>query len=227
MIFMTRLLATIVAATAMSAIWSCSVNDDTIDGDVTMTRYDVVTYGGAADGIASFVLIGPDDSGERTIHARASVDTSAIAPGDRMILTWAETTGDLVSFRGATPIYTGPLSLADARLLDTFRGDPVYLMAMWRTGPWLNVRARLSHSEKPRIWQLTADSATLGFPTPRLRLLHRLPKGVSADSTWMATTYSSFDVSPIVSDPAVTSFTVEVDNSNLTGLKTLTFNKKQ
>lgn len=212
------------AAITLMTTAAC-INEDTIDGPVGMTRYDIVTFDGNRAG-AEFTLTGPGDSGSRQLRAAASVDTSAVAPGQRVMIAYTDdvAAGEII-LKGYSAVTNSPLRMASRNTIAARDGDPVYLLSMWRTGKWLNVHARISYTRLPRYWGFWADSATIDSATPLLHLVHKLPAGVSADSTFERRTYTSTDISALWDRPEVTGIRVVVNNSNLTKLDTITFNK--
>jgi len=217
------------ALLVLPALTGCG-SDDGVDGQVMMTRYDIVTFvENGDDGLAWFELVGQDDMGSIDLYARAAVDTAVAKPGQRMIIAYTRPdslSDGLIGLRGVGAVTNVPLRAARASVIDAIDGDPVYLLALWRTGTFINIRARLSYSLEPRSWGLVVDSATIDDAVPRLRLVHRLAPGVSADSTWMRAVYTSVDIGPLWRRPGVDGVTVSLDNSNNPLFNTITFNKQ-
>lgn len=217
-----------ITATAAAAILLTACSHDGIDGEVDMTHYEFVTLNSSTPSGSTFELVGPDNSGSTFLHSTRSLDPEQFPDGTRLIIAYTGPSGSgnsEIDLRSAVRIFNAPLRDADAGDLSA-PSDPIYLMSMWRTGSFLNIRAMLPASSQPRIWRLVIDPATASDPVPCLRLIHRLPDGLTTDDTYMASSYSSFDISSLTSTPTATAFTVELLNSNLPSLSTLTFKLK-
>lgn len=223
---MRRLLIPILLAALTLGLTGC-MDTDGVDGPVEMSSTNLVTFlGNTPAGGSDFELLGDGDGPSVLLHASAAIDSSRALPGQRVLIAYTGPDAQgRIGLRGMGTVFNDTLIALSGRTITRLDVDPVWLLSMWRTGEYVNVRARLENSDKPRVWALTVDSATLSDAVPRLALVHRLPKGVSADSTWMSMTYSSFNIGWLWNRPGVDAVEIEVRNSNMPGKSTLRFSK--
>lgn len=216
----------LIPALAALMLLSGCMGRDGVDGPVEMSATNIVTFLGNRPDGSDFELLADGDGPSTLLHASRGIDSTRAIAGDRVLISYTGPDDQgRIDLLGAGTVFNDTLLRVSRSRISELDADPVWLMAAWRTGSYINVRARLDYSDKPRVWALVVDSATVGNAVPQLALLHRLPKGVTPDSTWMSMTYSSFNIGWLWKRPEVEAIEINVRNSNLTSLTTLRFEK--
>lgn len=205
---------------------ACDSYDGT-DATLTPPRLDIVTFeGNTDDGRARLALVGPDDNGTTLLTASRALDTAAVDPGDRILAYYTPGKPD-IRLADYAPVNTLKLRVAAREVLDTLSNAPVYVIALWRTGTWINLRSRLPYTPEIRTWALVVDEQTAEGPVARARIVHRLPDGVDPERCYEFNNYSSFDISALWKRAGVEELRIGVDNSNLTSETEFIFRKQQ
>lgn len=205
---------------------ACDSYDGT-DATLTPPRLDIVTFeGNTDDGRARLALVGPDDNGTTLLTASRALDTAAVDPGDRILAYYTPGKPD-IRLADYAPVNTLKLRVASREVLDTLSNAPVYVIAVWRTGTWINLRSRLPYTPEIRTWALVVDEQTAEGPVARARIVHRLPDGVDPERCYEFNNYSSFDISALWKRAGVEELRIGVDNSNLTSETEFIFRKQQ
>ncbi len=225
---MLRSILNIAAAGAAALMAVSCINADTVDGPVAMTAYDIVTFDGNTPG-ATFSYYAPGVDTPLILRADAALDEDAATPGSRVLLAYTATgepdaSGQPISMSGLGAV-TSPQLQGCRGVPQGWDDDPVWLTSVWRAGQYVDMRVRLPYSTEPRRFALMVDSTTLNTPQPRLYLYHRLPEGVSADSTFERTYYVSVAVGSVWNRPEVEAIEVNVANTNLPSRRTFIFKK--
>ena len=199
---------------------SCSDGDHE---ESTPCSYDIVCLKEQSDERGSvFSLYRPDGSKEIIYtDPRAVVDLSKISVGDRLMLAYIPHgipyESGTITTRGYSTIYNSELMVSPKgteNSLEDWRRDGVFLYSIWRSGNYLNVRARLTYSEESREFLLVVDAADVEArnPVPTVRLVHRMSKPVENFERQL---YSSFDISALWGQPWIRGIKVELANTNL------------
>ena len=205
---------------------ACDSSDGT-DATLTPPRLDIVTFeGNTDDGRARLALVGPDDNGTTLLTASRALDTAAVDPGDRILAYYTPGKPD-IRLADYAPVNTLKLRVASREVLDTLSNAPVYVIAVWRTGTWINLRSRLPYTPDIRTWALVVDEQTAEGPVARARIVHRLPDGVDPERCYEFNNYTSFDISALWKRAGVEELRIGVDNSNLTSETEFIFRKQQ
>lgn len=205
---------------------ACDSYDGT-DATLTPPRLDIVTFeGNTDDGRARLALVGPDDNGTTLLTASRALDTAAVDPGDRILAYYTPGKPD-IRLADYAPVNTLKLRVASREVLDTLSNAPVYVIAVWRTGTWINLRSRLPYTSEIRTWALVVDEQTAEGPVARARIVHRLPDGVDPERCYEFNNYTSFDISALWKRAGVEELRIGVDNSNLTSETEFIFRKQQ
>lgn len=200
---------------------------DSSDGTLTPPRLDIVTFeGNTDDGRARLALVGPDDNGTKLLTASRALDTATVDPGDRILAYYTPEEPD-IRLADYAPVNTLKLRAASREVLDTLSNAPVYVIAVWRTGTWINLRSRLPYTPEIRTWALVVDEQTVEGPVARARIVHRLPDGVDPERCYEFNNYTSFDISALWKRTGVEELRIGVDNSNLTSETEFIFRKQQ
>lgn len=216
---MRHLTAYIIAAISMLCV-SCAEGDN---GPSVACSYDIVCLGSqTAEHGSVFSMYLPDSDREIVYtESRAVIDTSVVKVGDRLMLGYVPEgkpyESGRVTVKGYTPIHNSPLMVSSGGVeneLPDWRRDGVYLYSIWRAGDYINVRARLTYSDKPREFVLVVDTDEIRakVPVPTARLVHRLEV---AKPNFERQVYTSFDISPLWWQTWIKGLRVLVSNTNL------------
>lgn len=219
-------LTALISLLLLFAATACDGSDGT-DATLTPPRLDIVTFeGNTDDGRARLALVGPDDNGTTLLTASRELDTAAVDPGDRILAYYTPGKPD-IRLADYAPVNTLKLRVASREVLDTLSNAPVYVIAVWRTGTWINLRSRLPYTPEIRTWALVVDEQTAEGPVARARIVHRLPDGVDPERCYEFNNYTSFDISALWKRAGVEELRIGVDNSNLTSETEFIFRKQQ
>lgn len=203
----------------------CSCSDDTPSD--TAALYDIVKLESQSSSGAVFTLCKPGSDEEiRLTAAGVNLNADIVAVGDRCLLIYTPADGQAyksgaVNARGYQRIVNGTLQTVTDSDIAGWDRDPVYLLSAWRMGNYLNMHLRLPFDDNPRKFTLAMSETPADPSCPDLYLIHALQADVA---TFSRAYYASFDISQLIADPAVTGFTLHVNNSNL-NLDTLHFKK--
>ena len=204
-------LTALISLLLLFAATACDSSDGT-DATLTPPRLDIVTFeGNTDDGRARLALVGPDDNGTTLLTASRALDTATVDPGDRILAYYTPEEPD-IRLADYAPVNTLKLRVASREVLDTLSNAPVYVIAVWRTGTWINLRSRLPYTPEIRT---------------RARIVHRLPDGVDPERCYEFNNYTSFDISALWKRTGVEELRIGVDNSNLTSETEFIFRKQQ
>lgn len=217
------------ALTSLLLLFAATACDSSGGTDATLTppRLDIVTFeGNTDDGRARLALVGPDDNGTKLLTASRALDTATVDPGDRILAYYTPEEPD-IRLADYAPVNTLKLRAASREVLDTLSNAPVYVIAVWRTGTWINLRSRLPYTPEIRTWALVVDEQTVEGPVARARIVHRLPDGVDPERCYEFNNYTSFDISALWKRTGVEELRIGVDNSNLTSETEFIFRKQQ
>lgn len=145
--------------------------------------------------------------------------------GKRMLLRYynkseIETSPRKIEIAALSAINNDTARIAD---IDTiaWNATPIYLNSIWRSGQYINVHLKVMYSATARLFNLTADSATIDSDIPQLYMCHNT---FSAPDNYMFETYSSYDISNIWNRPTCKGIDIHVNDSNL---KTDTYSFKK
>lgn len=194
----------------------CSCSDDTPSDSAAL--YDIVKLESQSSSGAVFTLCKPGSDEEiRLTAAGVNLNTEIVAVGERCLLIYIPADGQAyksgaINARGYQRIVNGTLqTVADSDITGWDR-DPVYLLSAWRMGNYLNLHLRLPYDDNPRKFTLAMSENSTNPTCPDLYLIHALAADVA---TFSRAYYASFDISALIADPAITGFTLHINNSNL------------
>ncbi len=210
---------------------SCSGDDA---GEAVVCNYDIVCLKDQSAATGSVFSMYLPDSDREIIYtdSRAVIDTAAVAIGDRLMIAYVADgvpyeSGD-VKVRGYNTVYNSMLMVSAGGIENTmadWRRDGIYLYSIWRSGDFINVRARLTYSSEPREFVLVVDADEIDakVEVPVARLVHRMALPVE---NFERQIYSSFDIGALWHLPWIKGLKIELANTNLT-TDTFTFTKNQ
>lgn len=210
---MNRLFAAIVAVTMAVALVSCRDEGGARNHDFMYS--DIVTVASASDADGTvFTMQRYDDSPLVSYTARNWVASEKIV-GQRVHLFYYTESDE--------PYVSGPIRIVSVRAITNgavaegnpdspkWDADAVWLNSIWRTGKYMNLRMRLSYSDKPRYFGLIAEKATLDSEQPQLYLVHNLD---GEPQSYLSEIYASFDMSFVWDRPTCRSVCIHVHDDN-------------
>lgn len=207
-------------ALAMTVVSACAEGDK---GPSVACSYDIVCFDSQTDeGGSVFTMCLPDDDREIVYtDPRKVIDTSIVPEGNRLMLAYVPENepyqSGRVTVRGYSSIHNASLMVSrdgvDNDMAD-WRRDGIYLYSIWRSGDYINVRARLTYSSESREFALVVDEAELDakVPVPTARLVHRMSKPAP---NFERQTYSSFDIGALWRLQWIKGLKVMLENTNL------------
>lgn len=211
---MNRLL--LILSALMTMVFTACSEDDVLND--TATLYDIATFDNNTDAGAQFSLQRQNDSPTITLLARgATIDTDKIKPGTRLFIGYIPASGESYTSGDITLITTNAINNDVLRIssldsIPAWDGDPIYLNSIWRTGKYLNIYCRVSHSDAKRTFILLVDRATRGDSIPQLYLAHNL---LGEPQSYTQRAYLSVDISSLWEEDTCNGVTVHVNDSNL------------
>lgn len=136
--------------------------------------------------------------------------------GKRMLLRYyneseIETSPRKIEIAALSPINNDTARIADIDTI-SWSATPIYLNSMWRSGEYINIHLRVMFSDSPRLFNLTADSATIDTDTPQLYMCHDT---FDAPDNYLFETYASYDISNIWNRPTCKGIDIHINDSNL------------
>lgn len=211
----------------LAALTSCSINEDTVDGPVDKTLYDIVTFDGNVDGHARFSFQQVNDSPLINLVAQGELQSDDLKEGARLYIIYIPESGlpytsGNITLRGAAFINSGQVVEQEMNDdMSLWNRDKVYVYSLWRSGNYINLHCRLTYSSEPRTFRLTVDPATIGNDYPDLYIHHEMASPTDNHDRGY---YASWDMSPVWVLPSTLGVTIHVANSNLPQT-TFTFSK--
>lgn len=225
---MRKLTASLLLAAA-GALASCSSDVMPVEA----CNYDIVCLQSQSSETGSVFSMYLPDSDREIVYTeqRAVIDNSAVPVGNRVMIAYFTDTPYVsgnITVRGYSPIHNANLLMSTDGIdntLDDWRRDGIYLYSIWRSGRYINLRARLTYSTEPRELMLVVDAADVEAknPCPTLRLVYRLSEPVE---NFERQQYASFDIGVLWDAPWIEGVVVELANTNL-DVDRFTFAKNQ
>ncbi|MCF0219125.1 MAG: hypothetical protein HUK14_05015 [Muribaculaceae bacterium] len=220
---------TLFAILTLLTLTGCLSHDST-DDDVTVSLTEIVTFIDNTATGCEFEYI-PRDAGVSSVFKAdgTTIDTEKVKPGERMLISYVPQDAlrpyksGKITLKGYSAINTGD---AEIVLPDDIKGwdtTPVYLVSIWQTGDYINIRSLLAYSEKPRRFALLADISTFASGHVRAYLAYSLSDGLTPSDTYSRANYASFSLAEIWQSTHVEDVTITVNNSNLTDQREFTF----
>lgn len=205
----------------------CSINDDTFDGVVEKTLWDIVTFDGNIDGYARFSFRQVNDTPIVNLTAQGELHSDDLTDGQRLYIMYIPENGlpytsGNITLRGASFINNGPVVEEPMDKMPDWARDGVYVYSMWRSGQYINLHCRLTYDTEPRIFRLTVDPETIGEEYPDLYVHHEMAAPVNNHDKGY---YASWDMSAVWSLPSTRGVRVHVANTNLP-VTTFSFDKQ-
>ena len=207
----------------LSGFSACSSEGD---GPVEERRYDFVTYLSYADGVAKWLYIGPEDSGQTEMLAQMD-EPEKIKPGQRVLLSYtAPDAAHRIKVYGYNYGNVASDSLrVNVKPVDQYPKHPIKLGAIWRTGDYINLRCEVEYTGKTRALYMMADRETLDRDTIDVHLIHDL---ISAEDTYFwRTCYGSFYVGAAYGRKNCRAIRVHLEDLTYPTVKTYDFGIKK
>lgn len=201
----------------VAATLACACSDGHgPDGPVDMILWDIVTYEGHTESEGSiFTFRQIDDSPLITLTTPQRIES--LEAGQRLLIAYCPESGKAytdgpVSVRSASLINQSRLYMEPSADYEPWDRDKVYLYSMWRTGNYINLHARLTYSEEPRILRLVLDPSSLEGDYADIYLVHKLPAVIENHDR---VCYASFDIAEVWDKELLKGVRIHVANSNL------------
>ena len=206
---MRRAVNTLLVCLTVLLVCGCSGDEPAAQ----MTLADIVTFGGYSSGCPVFTLRKNGDSPLITLTGDAGRTLKDVEEGQRVLLRYLPQNGEAytsgnVSVRSVVRINYDKLRKGP---LDGWDADPVYMLALWRTGEYLNLECRVEYADEARRFYLVIDEETASDPVPQLYLMHDMG---DAPANFQRHIYASWDMSAIWNTEGCRGVTVHLRDSN-------------
>lgn len=197
--------------TAIASLLLCGCSGDEPAAPMTLT--DIVTFEGYSADQPVFTLQKNGDSPLVTLTATTGQLAQTFEAGDRLLLRYLPQNGEAytsgpVAVRGTARINYDQLRKGS---VDGWDADPVYMYALWRTGPYLNIECGLEYSDTPRLFFLILDETTAGDDIPQLYLMHDMG---DAPDCFSRRIYASWNIGALWNLESCRGVTVHLRDSN-------------
>lgn len=202
---------------ALLTITATSCGDDEALNDAA-TLYDIVTFDGNTDVGARFSQQRQNDAPTAILLARGvTADTAELKPGKRVFIGYIPASGEPytsgdITLTGASAINNDVLRISSLDSVPAWDNDPIYLNSIWRTGKYININCRVSHSDTKRAFILMVDRETRGDAVPQLYLVHNL---LGESQSYTRRAYLSVDISSLWDEESCKGVTIHLNDSNL------------
>lgn len=161
--------------------------------------YDFVTFVNSNNSGSTFEFRKSGDSPLITLTSTASIKTSELAPGSRVIIQYLPSGGQDVYQSGPITLYgiaqitNGNATTAPMADISAWGSDDIRVVTLSRSGQYLDFWGEATMTGNPRRFALAADESTLGDEYPMLYLI------VDADNVngRVHQLYASFDMSAV------------------------------
>lgn len=181
--------------------------------------YDIVAFRGQEAGPSTFTVAKPGSGVVATYTAQhAVINTEYVEPGQRLMLAYTLPDGREPYTSGAVNV-TGYSRINNAEMSEgthdkTVIENPedVYLQSVWLSECYLNFNLMLPYDDNARLLDLMLDLDSADPACPDVYLLHRR---IEQQPTFQRRYYISYDISALVDNLSISSFTLHLDNSNL------------
>ena len=196
---------------AVAAFLLCGCGDDQPAAIMTLT--DIVTFEGYRSGQPVFTLQKNGDSPLVTLTGTTGHLSQTFSDGERLLLRYLPQNGEAYT-SGPVAVYgTGRINYDKLRTgaVDGWDADPVYMYALWRTGPYLNMECGVEYSDTPRLFFLILDETTAGDDIPQLYLMHDMG---DAPDRFSRRIYASWDIGALWNLESCRGVTVHLRDSN-------------
>ena len=218
------LLTVIVAALGFT---SCSNDSNPIVGGLPdNVCYDFVTLVSTGDTGTVFEFRKNGDSQLITLTAYVRIDTERIKPGERLIICYVPSGGQLPYQSGAITLYGiaqvvngSPLPATSEEIM-SLHGDPLTVRTIARSGNFIDIRAEAYGGESDVSLTMYLDEATADSEYPSTYLVY----GKGDGEVRLRQVYASFDISSLLSRPGCKG--VRVTYSGSAGSGTVCFDKE-
>lgn len=202
---------------AMALGLTACLDHETVDGEVTPQVQTLATFEGNTSDGARFSYIAQGDGPIVDLQAQVLVDTVSMHAGDRVLLTYVPRDSEgKISLLSAIRVNNGVIQRKDAKTLQGWDSDPLFVESMWRTGRYLNLRCKLLWAPEPRRYNLEVDTNAIFCDIPDVYVAHEISDSTNRSTAYMASNFASFDISALWDSPGVRGIKVHVNNSNLT-----------
>ncbi len=184
---------------------------------VTPSFSDIVTYEGTGADGAVFTLLPANDNTPITLTTATSVDPKQYEPQSRVYIRYTSLSGKPyqsgeINLSYIANINTGALKALDMSQHPDWNATGVYLYSIWRSGPYINLHARLPYNPEPRKIALVIDKERLDDTDAHLYFMHVTKPEYD---TFERDYFMSYDMSEFLSEHSPERLTVHVNNTNM------------
>lgn len=221
-----RLIIWLTVVLAAFGLVACS-NDDPAPGDMPdNVCYDFVTLVSTGDSGTVFEFRKNGDSQLITLTAAVKIDTERIKIGERLIICYVPSGGQLPYQSGAITLYgiafviNGTPQAATSEEVMSLQGDPLTIKTIARSGNFIDIWAEAYGAEEGVSLSLYLDEATADSEYPATYLIY----GKGDGETRLRQVYASFDINDLLSRPGCKG--VKVTYYGSAGSGTVCFDKE-
>lgn len=205
------------AAAILSLASLCGCRDTSGPAEVNPSMRDIATFAGNGPRGAVFTLRQAGDSPLVTLTASAAVDAEAYTPGSRVYIDYTPASGKPYTSGEITLNYVANINTAVLLALDMAQhtdwdATGVFLYSIWRTGPYINLHARLPYNPEPRKIALVIDKNSMNEAQAHLYFMHVTRPEYD---TFERDYFMSYDLKEFLSGHTPQELVVHVNNTNL------------
>lgn len=184
---------------------------------VNPSMRDIATFTGNASRGAVFTLQQADDTTPVTLTASAAIDAETYIPGSRVYIDYTPASGMPYTSGAITLNYIANINTAELLALDMsqhtdWNATGVFLYSIWRTGPYINLHARLPYNPEPRKIALVIDKNSMDAAEAHLYFMHVTKPEYD---TFERDYFMSYDLREFLSGHTPHELVVHVNNNNL------------
>lgn len=166
---------------------SCNKNSD--EPSYATVYTDIVTYEGSSNGVTTFSFRKEGDSNLIKLTSTSTTVNIELTPGTRIMIQYAPDCGQRymsssITLLAATNIYGSGDAVEELSATETgnWRSDGVDMIAIYRSGDYVNVQFTGALGAQTAIVRLVADKETLDDEYPQLHLIYGPYSGLMTDT---------------------------------------------
>lgn len=224
--FLSALTLTVMLAVIGTACNNNNGNEPSVDN----FSADIATLVSMDDSGAVFTVIPEDDGTPFSLtFSGYKLSPEMFTVGNRYLILYTPVTspggpGGASRLLGFLYVYNGTITEGTAESTSSWRTMQQDLVAMWRSGNWINIQANLTYVKDgtPKKYELVVDETTLDNEYPEVHLIYEPDDSPLAETK---TFYASFNIESIWERPNVKGIRITAIINQ--GPRTFTFTKQQ
>lgn len=195
---------------------ACSSDEGPATEEVTL--YDIVCLRSQEKTGTTFTMTKPAGTRLITYHSSQLLDTTRVHVGDRCLLAYRTGSGaeayksGQITALGYSVITNDKLRKGASEDIAVWDTDAVYMMSVWQSEDFLNMRLKLPYTTAERNLMVVVDESTLGNEYPDCYLIHKLLEPVN---TFDREYYLSVDMGALRKKTDCKGFNLVLKNLNL------------